>query len=542
MTKNEVTTRITGVTVYTDRAQITRQGKLTLESGVQEILVGALPATLDAQSLRATGRGEIAVKIIGVEASSRIPVKPSNVTQRELQEQLDAIQDAGTAIAKNDSILAERAEAVKALSQNAAIHFAKTLSDGTGNLENATKLLDYVAAELKSIDEARTALEIQKRENAAKQMAINSRLKQLQGNRSTPERIVVVLVEANGTGEWELELSYVVSGAKWLPTYDARVQMQSEAGRFSLSYNALITQRSGDNWENVSLKLSTAQPGRGTLPPKLEAIWIDQPRPMAVASAACGSSMSDNYEAIAYAGETSGMLESLRPIQQLREEPEKKRMEAENVVADVSTEGATVEFSLPHLLSVPSDGQPHRVSIATREFPAKFDYVAIPRLIEIAYLRAKVKNDAALSLLAGEVNIFRDDVFVGRSQLGETAPNAELTLFLGPDEGVRAKREMLKREVDKNFIGSSRRIHFSYQIEIQNLKNHAVIITVQDQIPVSRSESIKVKLRGSQPEAKQNDLGILNWEWMQSPNEKRGLRFDYGVEGPREMIIHGLSD
>jgi hypothetical protein len=37
-------------------------------------------------------------------------------------------------------------------------------------------------------------------------------------------------------------------------------------------------------------------------------------------------------------------------------------------------------------------------------------------------------------------------------------------------------------------------------------------------------------------------LGILTWEWTQNPSEKWVLRFDYGVEAPREMTIHGLSD
>ena len=546
----DIQTQIGAVTVYSDRALVTRNGTANLQSGAQEIIVAGLPAQLQTDSLRASGRGQVAVKIIGVEARERTLTKPNSATAREVQAELEQAQDAGSAIVDAMARLEGRAVTVKELARESAHRFAKTLAQGTTDTATATQLLDYVAAQLKQIDEERAQLETQKRENAALQMSLADRLKQFHTGKAKVENIVAVLVESAGEGEWNLELSYLVSGARWTPLYDARVST-GESAKFMLSLNALVVQKSGENWENVPLKLSTARPGLGSLPPKLNPIWVDEPRRV-IASAnmamprAVAGGWNENDDSI------DEMLLGLKPVQKLENlDPTKSRkrsieshIESTEVVADVETsgEGATVEFALPHTLSVPGDGQSHRVAIAVREFPTQFDFLAIPRRIEIAYLRAKATNDSELALLQGEVSIFRDGVFVGKAGLKNTAPGGELELFLGPDEQIRAKREMTARETDKNFIGSSKRVHFAYAIELNNLKAQNVMLEVRDQIPVSRSENIKIKLRGATPEAVQSDLGILEWRIHLNAGEKKTLRFDFGVESARDTNIVGLTD
>ena len=539
----EISTQIGAVTVYPDRALVTRTGKANLTAGAQEVIVAGLPAQLQSDSLRASGRGQVAVKIIGVEARERTSIKPNSPTAREVRAEFDAAQDAGTALNDAMARLDGRAVTIKELARESAHRFAKTLAQGTSDTANATQLLDYVSEQLRQIDEERAELETRKRDNAALQMSLADRLKQLQNGGKPKENIVAVLIESAGEGEWQLELSYLVSGARWTPLYDARVATENGAAKFNLSLNALVTQKSGENWENVALKLSTARPGLGSLPPKLNPVWVDEPRavhasaPMLNAASVAGGWDADDV------AELDPMLESLKPVQGMA----RKRtasIESEDVVADIESTsgGATVEFSLPHQLSVPGDGRNHRVAIATREFPAKFDYLAIPRRVEIAYLRATATNNSNLALLQGEVSIFRDGVFVGKARLKNTAPGGELELFLGPDEQIRAKRELTAREADKNFIGNARRIHFAYEIELDNLKAHSVKVAVQDQIPVSRSENIKIKLRGATPEATQSDLGLLDWTIQLGANEKRTLRFDYGVETPRDTTVVGLTD
>ena len=427
---------------------------------------------------------------------------------------------------------------MRKLADESASRLAKSLASEQSDFGRAAQLLDWVAAQLEQINAQQAELKTRKREADALQSSLTTRLKELQTHQGNREKIVAVLVEATGEGQWNLELSYIVGGARWTPLYDARVSTGADA-KFVLSLNALVTQKSGENWENVALKLSTARPGLGSLPPKLEPLWVNEatftPKPIYAAALRSAAPMMARSR-VPGGGEAMEMAEA--------DETEYEPIEAQEVVADVesSSHGATVEFALPHTLSVPGDGQSHRVAIAVREFPTKFDFLAIPRRIEIAYLRAKATNNSELALLAGEVSIFRDGVFVGKAQLKNTAPGGELELFLGPDEQIRAKREMTARETDKNFIGNAKRVHFAYAIELHNLKAQAVVLEVRDQIPVSRSENIKVKLRGATPEAVQSDLGVLEWRVNLGAGEKKTLRFDYGVESGRDTTVVGLTD
>jgi uncharacterized protein (TIGR02231 family) len=536
---NFIETHIESVTVYPDRALVTRRGDATLTSGASEVLVAGLPLELEVESLRASGRGEVGVRIIGVEAREQPVTQASNETARQARRELEAAQDAGKALASQEAILNNRAQTLQKLSGDAARWFAESLAKGESSLDNFSAMLDYVGAQMRELDAGRATLVIQKRENETLQNALGARLEQWEDEDLSTEHVVAVLVESSGEGQWQLELSYVVSGASWTPLYDARVSTLAEQERFELGLNALVTQRSGEDWQDVALTLSTARPGLGTLPPKLEPVWLNdrryepvmasefaRPRTAMMRAAPAGESEEGGFDEMQRAPSPPAMIEA---------------QHVEATIESVS-EGATVEFKLPHHLSVPGDGQTHRVSIATREFPSKFDFFSIPRRVELAYGRATATNNSGLSLLEGAVSVFRDGVFVGRAVLKNTAPGGEFSLFLGPDEGVRAKRELVSRETDKNFLGSQKRVHFAYSIEVQNLKPRVVNLAVQDQIPVSRSENIKVKLRSSSPEATAGDLGLLNWELVLQPNEKRTLRFDYGVEAPRETTIMGLQD
>ena len=533
----DIQTQIGAVTVYSDRALVTRNGTANLQSGAQEIIVAGLPAQLQTDSLRASGRGQVAVKIIGVEARERTLARPNSATARETQLELERAQDASKSLYDAIERLDERAQTVRKLADESASRLAKSLASEQSDFERAAQLLDWVSAQLEQIHAQQAALKTQKREADALQTALNTRLQELKTGKDNSEKIVAVLVESAGEGAWDLELSYIVSNASWTPLYDARVSTGDDA-KFILSLNALVTQKSGENWENVALKLSTARPGLGSLPPKLEPIWVDEPR--AIYAHAPRPALARSRAMAGGEQFSDAMLAESAPAPA----PAPAPIESTEVVADVQSvsDGATVEFALPHSLSVPGDGQSHRVAIAVREFPTQFDFLAIPRRVEIAYLRAKATNDSELALLPGEVSIFRDGVFVGKAQLKNTAVGGELELFLGPDEQVRAKREMTTRETDKNFIGSSKRVHFAYAIELHNLKAQNVMLEVRDQIPVSRSENIKIKLRGATPEAVQSDLGVLEWHINLNAGEKKTLRFDFGVESARDTTVVGLTD
>ena len=69
----------------------------------------------------------------------------------------------------------------------------------------------------------------------------------------------------------------------------------------------------------------------------------------------------------------------------------------------------------------------------------------------------------------------------------------------------------------------------------------AVTVVVQDQIPVSRHEAIKIKLEQVSPAVtEQTELNMLEWRLSLAAKETKTIVYEYAVEHPREMDVMGL--
>ncbi len=147
------------------------------------LVIAGLPANLDENSLRASGSGTVAVKILGVESKQRPLEKTPHQTTRDLQEELQKTIDEGATLKKRDEVLEQREKTVRELADSAANRFAKALAEGKTSLENAAQMLDFVQSQQQNINEQRATLEKEKRANIENQSVLQERLRQLHGAR-----------------------------------------------------------------------------------------------------------------------------------------------------------------------------------------------------------------------------------------------------------------------------------------------------------------------------------------------------------------------
>lgn len=216
-------------------------------------------------------------------------------------------------------------------------------------------------------------------------------------------------------------------------------------------------------------------------------------------------------------------------------------MELDQPGAQVSEQGASVTFKLSQSVDIPSDGSPHKVTVASFDLVPRVDYLSVPKLAECAYRRLKLANQSEYLLLPGQANLFVEGDYVGSVGLPRVAPNEEFDLTLGVDDRVLVKRELKAQEVDKRMFQDRRRLRYGYEIELQNLRPGPIQLEVRDQAPVARHEQIKVKLEAAEPRpAEQTELNELIWRLTLEPGAKRVLRFDFSVEHPTGMTVLGL--
>jgi uncharacterized protein (TIGR02231 family) len=515
------------VTVYPDRARVTRRGTAELEAGTHRLEIPELTLHLDPDSLRVSAAGTAQARITGTQVQRVYYAETPAGDVRELEAQIEALEDQLSAL---DAKIASH-KSMGARLEDVAGHselFATSLAALEMDVDAQLEMFERLHAQVAELDVKVLELGVDKRTLERRLEQLKKQLEQLRGARPRQRYAAFVELEMGEAGELTVTLSYVVTRAAWKPLYDLRLSEDLGEAGLEIGYLAQVTQKTGEAWMDVSLSLSTARPALAATLPELQPWYIQPIRPMpelrssAKLAATRAADMPADDMVLGVAAQ---------------DEP----VEAQVLDAQVETTGAAVTYHVPGAVTVPPDGEPHKVSVADFILPPELDYVSAPRLVEAAYRRAKVINDSPHTMLPGAANLFAGDEFIGNTRLELTAAGGEILLYLGADDRITVEREMVRREVDKRLIGGKRRVRYGFEIHLENLLPQGVRLEVHDQFPVPRHEEIKVRLEKAAPEPDERaEMNMLMWGLELGAAEKITLRYDFSVEYPGDMTLHGL--
>ncbi len=527
-----VDTQIKAVTVYTDKALVSRRGVISLTGQERSLVITALPM-IETESVRVSGAGDFAVRLLGVSSDRTFTTEPVAERVAQYHRQIEQIEAEKRHLQAQVDALALQSSFIAGLREKTEDPFAQSLARKNLSLSETLDFLNFLGSQYSEYAIASGECKTQQQELNKQLQTLKASLQKIQTPLPKESVKLIVAIEPAGAGEFELEVSYLVNYASWNPLYDLRVS--SSADTVHLGYLAEITQKTGEDWRNVDITLSTAKPGLGTLPPQLQPWYIDVPHPPEYL-------MRRRTMSVPLGSITMATPAGLGDDFESEEVAKDYAIAAETVVAQVSKQGSVVTFKLSGGGNIPSDGSPHKTTIFNDDYPCNFDYIAMPRLVSFAYLQANVKNSAnRATLLPGKANIFRDNIFVGTTQLENIAPGQEFKLNLGIDEGLKIERELVERQVDKKLMSNQRRITYSYRLIIINLLNFEANLNLSEQLPVSRNEQIKVRLIRSNPQIQLGEMGILEWMLTLAPQERREIYYQFTVEYPPDLTVVGLD-
>lgn len=536
MSRIESESAITGVTVYTDRAFVTRSAMVELGPDVTEIIIKGLPAALDEYSFRAGGRGSAKVKISGIELQREFRGVPLDSELRGLREAITASRDRLVTLGNEKNLLTDRIKFFKETASAGHDDLSKTIARKRITVEEGGAIMDFyfdsIAGLTRRLEEKQIAMRLESEELEK----LQKKWQQIESPRVLEGKSALVRVEVASPGDFTLEAAYVIFGAGWQSGYDIR--FDSVTSKIRLEYKAAVMQQTGEPWDGVSLKLSTASPSSGANPPELEPVYLDFLRPALPAAAPIAG-------------------RSMKMMQAAADEPADRCMDVEEaeyaaapepMAAQLATAtiqpgtGPSVTYIAPGRADIPPDGNPHLVLLSAEEFGADMDYILVPELAEPAYIRAKVVNTSQLVLLAGNTNIYRDDDFVGRGAMELVNPGAEFTCFLGADDRLRAKYDRKKVDTDSaGLTGGIRRLSRSALITIKSDIAAETKITVNARRPVARNTDIRIRsVKFSEKPAAEEDDGTLQWKMVIPAKGEQKISMEYSVEFPKDRIITGM--
>lgn len=522
-----IPSHITAVIVYPDRARLTASGEIDLEPGQHQLIFDELPLTLNQDSVRVTGKGTAVVLIRSVEVIRRHYEETPAAEVRELEQAIEQIEDEIGRWQDQEATLHSQAAYITGMWQQTE-QFAKGIALGLTGTSQQGEMMQFLQDKENELRRAQREIHEATRGLKKRLSKLQAELKQKQTTRPRQRFQARVEIEVRTAGVFHPQLTYVVHNAGWRPLYDLRLDKKG----LHLTYIAQITQSSGQDWTGASLSVSTARPALNQRLPDLHPWFVDvAPPPAPAPQPRARAIMAKKPEAGAeMMADAMPMMAMAAPV-----------VEAEIATATVDTSGTAVTYHIGGGSDIPSDGRPHKTTIAEYNFEPKLDYIAVPKHTDAVYRRVKVTNQSDGPLLAGSANLFAEAEYIGQTQVEYTAVGDEIELLLGVEERLTIKRELTRRDVDKAFMRDKKRIFFGYKIELENLLTEPAQLTVRDHFPKSRHEQIKTELKSATPAVtEQSELNLLEWSLTLAPAQTHTIRYEYLVEYPTQLPVQGL--
>lgn len=195
------------------------------------------------------------------------------------------------------------------------------------------------------------------------------------------------------------------------------------------------------------------------------------------------------------------------------------------------------EFEIKQPYTVASDGKSVTAEIGRFDLPAAYTYQSTPKIDKDAFLVAEATDWEKLNLLQGEANVYFENTFVGKSILDPNQTSDTLRFSMGRDRNIRIERTKENDYSSRRAIGSNQTQTTGWKFIVRNTRTEPVVLTLADQLPVSRNSAINVtaeELSGGQLD---KESGIVTWKMELKPGEQRELRLRYAVKYPKGRML-----
>ena len=267
MTKavDKQTASINKVTVFTNGAQVERSKSVILVPGEQVVTFTGFSPYMDKKSLQVKAKGHLT--ILGVSERTAHPDSAAQIKK------LHAAEDDVKAVERRIQQTKDEQEML-----TAQLELVKTNCSVAGRtvatpLANIKELNAYYAQQVLSVKKRSQELEEQLQK-------LNDELKRKQDTCDSIAKLklkniteIDVKLEAKQAGRADFDITYYVKNAGWFPSYDIRSNSIKEP--LQLSYKANIYQNTREEWKNVPVTLSSANPNRSNVAPQLKTYWLD---------------------------------------------------------------------------------------------------------------------------------------------------------------------------------------------------------------------------------------------------------------------------
>lgn len=504
--------KIDQVTVYPGLAAVERSARVA--AGARELVLNCLSPNFDMAGLRV--EADAGIRLGPVSAVNRPRSEVAECSGSPLDGRIRALEDRLAALAAENGgheLVLGYLRALAPPSEGASSPRGAALPAAAGALQ----------ATLVSLQRAGQSSLAEQHRLGREREALERELQPLRSERDRLGKqegeVRQLRIALNASREGSVRLHYQVAGPTWAPAY--RATLDHEAGTVDVERLAQVSQRSGEDWTGVALRLSTGSPRASTSGPQPRR-WAVLPQPPAPPAPPPAPASARAYAAAPALARAKAVEDS-----------------ALEFAVQVSQGEFATEFEVPGSVDVGSGAQRVNLSLGTTRLAVGLKVQTTPQADASAWLVADFPTPPGV-WPDGPLQLLRGAQVVGQSvwRLGQ---RDRVTLPFGRDEQVRVQViPSQQKSGSTGFIGARTERRVSHAYVVENRRRSAIQLEVLEASPVSSDEQITVTRQFEPavlPGNWQEQPGIVVWAQTLAPGQTARFSADYVISHPRDLAV-----
>lgn len=480
----EVNAQIKELTIYTSAAEIYYEKEVHLKKGKNTLVFTDLTPFIENNTVNVSVN-DASVNILTVTEKINFSKEKRTVSERlaDIQDSVKRMKkELGLIKCKTDVLSAEK----NLLFKGESIGGLSTQGVSVAEIEKASAFFSR-----RYYDLLKELFTLGEREDE-----LNERIRRFQNQEKESVTVSVkttseILVSINSPSEKKVKFNFrfLTTKGGWAPMYDFKYEGPTNPLQFV--FRANVFNATGIDWNEVGIKLSTADPISGFNLPSL-----------------------NNKSASPY---------------------NSKKSEGNIQYKQLQVANAITEYKITHQYSIPSDSKPYLVEVDAYAMPASFNYLLIPGMDPFGFLMAKIPGWNKYNLLPGTTNVYNHGSYMGKTFLNTYTENDTLSMYLGKDQNIQCTRSE-KSIINKHFlIGNFITEENKIDIVVRNNSADALPVEIMDQVPIIlKTDNEKMNVSGIENALYNKNEGLLTWKLTLKPGESQSLHFEYEIKSPKE--------
>lgn len=509
------------VTFFEDRAEVLRQARCAVPVGVSWVRLGGIATMVsDPSILPSIVSGGSAARVLASRVVRRVREVPTATPTELASAEADLRAATARRVAAERGLEAATAHEGRTASLveawiSALRRVPRSAHTGLDAWQTAQERLTVAqTASLDAVAAARAEL------HASQLDEQRASLRQQQARRTQPrfEAAIELQVEALSACELALEVTYRVPCALWRPEHLCRLVSRSDGMQLSITTWATVWQRTGEDWRDVQLRFSTARPAQAATPPLLSEDNLRLRRKSDAEKRNVVIEAREQAITVAGLGRGQGAVEEM---------------------PGVDDGGEPLVFEATRPTTVPSNGQPLRVEIASLTLPCQVERVAYPERGPAVHLRATATLAGPRPLLAGPIHVVRGGELCGRGRIGYVGRGEPFEVGFGVDDGLRVRRHVEESRETTPVVGTQK-VARTVKLYVSNLGGERRKLLITERVPVSEIRDVEISIGQTSGMRFDPKDGFAHFDLDLDGRATRELQLNYRIEAGARVVLPSL--